>query len=140
MPLMAKEVEVVALFNAVADGWRVSLRSKGDVDVRQVALLWHGGGHRNAAGLTVTGGLPRRACGRRRGRRASLAGVTPASAATWTACCSIDKPAGPTSHDVVRACGARAASHGSDTPARSIRARPDSCRWSSAARRGSPPA
>jgi phosphoesterase RecJ-like protein len=58
IPLMAKEVEVVALFKQSADGWRVSLRSKGVVDVRQVALQWHGGGHRNAAGLTVTGDYP----------------------------------------------------------------------------------
>ena len=56
IPLMAREVEVVALFKQQnADVCRVSLRSKGDVDVRAVALQWDGGGHRNAAGLTVTG-------------------------------------------------------------------------------------
>ena len=54
IPLMAREVEVVALFKQQSGGvCRVSLRSKGDVDVRSVALEWHGGGHRNAAGLTV---------------------------------------------------------------------------------------
>ncbi len=38
-----------------ADVYRVSLRSKGDVDVRAVAAKWYGGGHKNAAGCTVTG-------------------------------------------------------------------------------------
>ena len=33
----------------------MSLRSKGDVDVRSVAGLWGGGGHKNAAGCTLTG-------------------------------------------------------------------------------------
>ena len=56
IPLMAREVEVVALFKQQAPGvCRVSLRSKGDVDVRRVALAWEGGGHKNAAGLTVNG-------------------------------------------------------------------------------------
>ena len=56
IPLMAREVEVVALFKQQAPGvCRVSLRSKGEVDVRRVALAWKGGGHRNAAGLTVNG-------------------------------------------------------------------------------------
>ena len=56
IPLMAREVEVVALFKQQAPSvCRVSLRSKGDVDVRRVALAWAGGGHKNAAGLTVNG-------------------------------------------------------------------------------------
>ena len=37
--------------------FRVSLRSKGAVDVRAVAARWQGGGHTNAAGCTVTGQL-----------------------------------------------------------------------------------
>lgn len=53
IPLMAKEVDVVALFKQSPEGWRVSLRSKGDVDVREVAAHWNGGGHRNAAGFTI---------------------------------------------------------------------------------------
>jgi phosphoesterase RecJ-like protein len=58
VPLGAREVVAVALFKRQAnDLCRVSLRSKGDVDVRAVADLWHGGGHKNASGLTVTGGL-----------------------------------------------------------------------------------
>lgn len=56
LPLGAREVSVVALFKRQADGsTRASLRSKGDVDVRAVAGLWKGGGHKNAAGLTLTG-------------------------------------------------------------------------------------
>jgi phosphoesterase RecJ-like protein len=56
IPLMAREVEVVALFKQqTSDVCRVSLRSKGEVDVRRVALAWKGGGHKNAAGLTVYG-------------------------------------------------------------------------------------
>ena len=36
---------------------RVSMRSKYDVDVRSVATMYGGGGHKNAAGFTVTGTL-----------------------------------------------------------------------------------
>jgi phosphoesterase RecJ-like protein len=35
----------------------VSLRSKYDVNVRSVAAEFGGGGHKNAAGFTVTGNL-----------------------------------------------------------------------------------
>jgi len=56
LPLGAREVAAVALFKRQADGTaRVSLRSKGLVDVRTVAGLWGGGGHANAAGCTLTG-------------------------------------------------------------------------------------
>ena len=56
MPLMASAVQAVALLRAEADGQvRVSLRSKGDLDVRLVAAQFGGGGHRNASGFTVTG-------------------------------------------------------------------------------------
>jgi phosphoesterase RecJ-like protein len=56
LPLGAREVAVVALFKGQKDRTvRVSLRSKGGVDVRTVAGLWGGGGHKNAAGCTLTG-------------------------------------------------------------------------------------
>lgn len=56
MPLNAREVAAVALFKRQsAEVSRVSLRSKGDVDVRAVAAHWNGGGHKNAAGFTITG-------------------------------------------------------------------------------------
>jgi phosphoesterase RecJ-like protein len=37
------------------DEYRVSLRSKGDINVAKVAEKFGGGGHRNAAGLRVDG-------------------------------------------------------------------------------------
>lgn len=56
IPLSAREVTAVALFKRQdATTFRLSLRSKGLVDVRAVATLWQGGGHRNAAGCTVVG-------------------------------------------------------------------------------------
>jgi phosphoesterase RecJ-like protein len=56
LPLGAHEVLAVALLKQQSDGTcRVSLRSKGAVDVRSVALQWDGGGHLNAAGCTVAG-------------------------------------------------------------------------------------
>jgi phosphoesterase RecJ-like protein len=56
LPLGAREVAIVALFKRQADGTtRVSLRSKDNVDVRSVAGLWGGGGHKNAAGCTLSG-------------------------------------------------------------------------------------
>lgn len=56
IPLGAKDVVAVALFKKQADGaYRVSLRSKGSVNVRQVAQKWDGGGHVNAAGCTMRG-------------------------------------------------------------------------------------
>jgi phosphoesterase RecJ-like protein len=58
LPLGAREVVAVALFKPQADGGiRVSLRSKGDLDVRAIAHRWQGGGHRNAAGLTMDGNI-----------------------------------------------------------------------------------
>ena len=56
LPLNAREVVAVALFKRQSGGvFRVSLRSKGNVDVRSVAVRWDGGGHTNAAGATMTG-------------------------------------------------------------------------------------
>ena len=52
LPLTAAGVQAVILFKT-DDGGRVSLRSKGDIDVRSVALKYGGGGHRNAAGLEL---------------------------------------------------------------------------------------
>jgi phosphoesterase RecJ-like protein len=55
-PLTVKEVQAVVFFKQ-SDGnsYRVSLRSKGDVDVSIIAKEFGGGGHRNAAGCSVTG-------------------------------------------------------------------------------------
>ena len=51
-------VEVAVSFREEAEGeFRVSLRSKGRADVSAIASALGGGGHRNAAGCTVTGSL-----------------------------------------------------------------------------------
>ncbi len=53
-------VEVAALLKENPDGSvKVSLRSRGRVDVAALALEQGGGGHKNAAGMTLKGPLPR---------------------------------------------------------------------------------
>ena len=55
---MIQGVEVAALIREIAPGeCKVSLRSKAEVDVSQVAASLGGGGHRKAAGCTVTANL-----------------------------------------------------------------------------------
>ena len=57
-PLTVKDIEAVAFFKEIADGdWRVSLRSKGTVDVGAIARWQGGGGHTNAAGCSAKGRL-----------------------------------------------------------------------------------
>jgi len=56
LPLTVKEIEAVAFFKeAGPDDWRVSMRSKGDVDVNAIAAEFGGGGHKNASGCSATG-------------------------------------------------------------------------------------
>lgn len=56
IPLTVKEIQAVAFFKEIApDNFRISLRSKGDVDVNRVANAFGGGGHKNAAGCTLDG-------------------------------------------------------------------------------------
>jgi bifunctional oligoribonuclease and PAP phosphatase NrnA len=56
IPLSVKEIQAVAFFKEIApDSYRVSLRSKGDVDVNRVAGRFGGGGHKNAAGCSLAG-------------------------------------------------------------------------------------
>jgi phosphoesterase RecJ-like protein len=58
-PLTVKDIEAVAFFKEVADReWRVSMRSKGAVDIGAIARQHQGGGHANAAGCSATGELP----------------------------------------------------------------------------------
>lgn len=58
MPLTVKEIEAVVFFKQERDNeYRVSLRSKGDIDVGAVAKEFGGGGHKNAAGCTVRGSV-----------------------------------------------------------------------------------
>lgn len=66
LPLTVKQIEGVAFFKEVEPLiHRVSMRSKGAVDVNRVANKFGGGGHRNAAGCTMAGtyGEIRRALG-----------------------------------------------------------------------------
>src|SRR3954465_1058677 len=56
LPLTVKEIEAVVFFKQEkGDEYRVSLRSKGDIDIGTIAKEYGGGGHKNAAGLTVSG-------------------------------------------------------------------------------------
>lgn len=53
-----KAVKVSALFRELDDNyWKVSLRSKGDINVALVASRFDGGGHKNAAGYVVKSDL-----------------------------------------------------------------------------------
>ena len=55
-PLTVKGIQAVVFFKqAQGDEYRVSLRSKGEVDVGAVAKEFGGGGHKNAAGCSATG-------------------------------------------------------------------------------------
>ncbi|MFZ0291478.1 MAG: DHHA1 domain-containing protein, partial [Candidatus Sulfotelmatobacter sp.] len=56
--LSVGEVEVAAFFRELPDGrFRVSLRSKGKLDVAHVAERFGGGGHKCASGCSVDGPL-----------------------------------------------------------------------------------
>jgi phosphoesterase RecJ-like protein len=56
LPFAAREIRAVLFFKVEGpEDIRVSLRSKGDVDVRAVAARYQGGGHVNAAGFSVRG-------------------------------------------------------------------------------------
>jgi phosphoesterase RecJ-like protein len=57
-PLTVKDIEAVAFFKEVGDGdWRVSLRSKGNVNTGAIARQFGGGGHTNASGCSAKGAL-----------------------------------------------------------------------------------
>ncbi len=56
IPLAAKEVEAVVYMREVQPNeYRVSLRSKGSINVARVAEKFGGGGHKNASGCRVEG-------------------------------------------------------------------------------------
>jgi phosphoesterase RecJ-like protein len=58
LPLTVKEIQAVVFFKQIeGEQYRVSLRSKGDVDIGAVATEFGGGGHKNAAGCTVSGAI-----------------------------------------------------------------------------------
>jgi len=56
LPLTVKEIEAVLFYKQEkGDEYRVSLRSKGEIDIGVIAKEYGGGGHKNAAGCTITG-------------------------------------------------------------------------------------
>jgi bifunctional oligoribonuclease and PAP phosphatase NrnA len=58
LPLTVKEIQAVVFFKQdEGEQYRVSMRSKGEIDIGAVAKSFGGGGHKNAAGCTVTGAI-----------------------------------------------------------------------------------
>jgi bifunctional oligoribonuclease and PAP phosphatase NrnA len=58
LPLTVKEILAVVFFKqSEGTEYRVSMRSKGEIDVGAVAKQFGGGGHKNAAGCTVNGAI-----------------------------------------------------------------------------------
>ena len=56
LPLTVKEIQAVVFFKEIGPGdWRVSMRSKGNVDINAVAREFGGGGHKNASGCSAAG-------------------------------------------------------------------------------------
>ena len=144
LPLTVREIRASVFFKELGPTeFRVSLRSKGAIDVAAVAKQFGGGGHKNAAGCTVPGTYAE-------ARRAVVAAVGPAIAAglaqepdqprprhepaegggrragrrRWW---STSRPARPATMSWPSR-GGRWASRGSATPARSTRWRPACCR------------
>ena len=53
-----KEILAVVFFKETGPGeWRVSMRSKGDIDINAIAKEFGGGGHKNASGCSARGEL-----------------------------------------------------------------------------------
>lgn len=57
IPRRMKNIKAVAFFKEIDGGWKVSLRSRGEVNVAKVALTFNGGGHKNAAGYKIKADL-----------------------------------------------------------------------------------
>jgi phosphoesterase RecJ-like protein len=58
LPLTVKDIQAVVFFKENApDDWRVSMRSKGEIDINAVARQFGGGGHKNASGCSAVGRL-----------------------------------------------------------------------------------
>jgi phosphoesterase RecJ-like protein len=57
-PLTVKGIQAVVFFKELGPGsWRVSMRSKGRVNINAVAKEFGGGGHKNASGCSASGDL-----------------------------------------------------------------------------------
>src|SRR5262249_40374524 len=60
LPLTVKEILAVVFFKQIeGEEYRVSMRSKGSIDIGAIAKEFGGGGHKNAAGCSVTGPVDR---------------------------------------------------------------------------------
>jgi len=58
LPLTVKEILAVVFFKEIGPGdWRVSMRSKGNIDINAIAKEFGGGGHKNASGCSAHGDL-----------------------------------------------------------------------------------
>jgi phosphoesterase RecJ-like protein len=58
LPLTVKEILAVVFFKEIGpEDWRVSMRSKGDIDINAIAKEFGGGGHKNASGCSARGEL-----------------------------------------------------------------------------------
>ena len=56
LPLTVKDIVAVAFFKENGPGdWRLSMRSKGNINVNAIAREFGGGGHTNASGCSVRG-------------------------------------------------------------------------------------
>jgi phosphoesterase RecJ-like protein len=56
LPLTVKEIQAAVFFKENGpDDWRISMRSKGEVDINAVAKEFGGGGHKNASGCSASG-------------------------------------------------------------------------------------
>jgi len=57
-PRMIKDIKISAFFREDNDNkWKISLRSKGDINVATIAKSFNGGGHKNAAGFEIRASL-----------------------------------------------------------------------------------
>jgi phosphoesterase RecJ-like protein len=58
LPLTVREIQAVVFLKEVGPlDWRVSMRSKGEVNINAVAREFGGGGHKNASGCSASGTL-----------------------------------------------------------------------------------
>jgi phosphoesterase RecJ-like protein len=58
LPLTVKEIQAVVFFKENGpDDWRISMRSKGEIDINAVAKRFGGGGHKNASGCSAAGNI-----------------------------------------------------------------------------------
>jgi phosphoesterase RecJ-like protein len=57
-PRMMKDIKMSAFFRELGSNcWKVSLRSRGDINVARIAALFKGGGHKNASGYEIKASL-----------------------------------------------------------------------------------